>query len=184
MATHPTGGPPTSDDGHWIVVDGRRWRATDPDIEPRFRVELVDELMSARRAVGAARRSTDDAAERAARARVQCAKVALGERGEPWWEPTEQGRRDRIAAVTLALSRRRAPTGTICPSDVARTLGGTGWRRLLEPVREVVRDLARAGRVEVRQRGTALDPDQPWTGPIRVAASTSEEAGGSTTPES
>ena len=178
MARHATDAP-SSDDGRWVVVDGRRGRATDPAIEPRFRAELVAELMSARRAVGTARRETDGVAERAARARVQCAKVALGERGEPWWEPTERGRCDRLAAVTLALSRHRAPTGTICPSDVARTLGGTGWRRLLEPVRAVVRELARAGRVEVRQRGNVLDPDQPWTGPVRVAASTSDGEGGS-----
>jgi hypothetical protein len=179
MARHATDAALNSEDSHWVVVDGRRWRATDPAIESRFRAELVDELMSARRAVGAARRETDRAAEQTARARVQCAKVALGERGEPWWEPTERGRRDRLAAVTLALSRHRAPTGTICPSDVARTLGGTGWRRLLEPVREVVRELARAGRVEVRQRGSVLDPDQPWTGPVRVAARASDGDGGS-----
>ena len=51
--------------------------------------------MSARRAVGAALRSSDLAAEQAARARVQQAKVALGERGAPWWEQTDDERRAR-----------------------------------------------------------------------------------------
>ena len=73
-------------DGRYIVVNGRRWRASDPSLPEARRQELVNELMSARRAVAAAKRSDDAAAERAARDRVHAAKVALGERGEPWWE--------------------------------------------------------------------------------------------------
>ncbi|WP_313536978.1 hypothetical protein [Sphingomonas sp.] len=41
--------------------------------------------MAARRAVGAARRKGDVAAEAAARAVVDRAKRQLGERGLPWW---------------------------------------------------------------------------------------------------
>jgi len=152
-------------DGHWIVIDGRRWRATDPNLDPRFRSELVAELMQARRDVGAAR---SEAAVKAARRRVQRAKVALGERGEPWWESTPSGRRARYAAVTTALADHRAPGGTICPSDVARAVGGAGWRRQLDAVREVARDLARAGEVDVVQRGEVVDPDGPWRGPVRI----------------
>ena len=37
----------------------------------------------------------DGAAEKAARARVQQAKVRLGERGTPWWEQTPEQRRAR-----------------------------------------------------------------------------------------
>ena len=73
-------------DGHWVVIDGRRWRATDPAIGEERRKELVRELMSARSAVGHAKRRGDAAAERAARDRVHAAKVALGERGPRWWE--------------------------------------------------------------------------------------------------
>ena len=40
-----------SDDGRYIVVDGRRWRATDPAVPEKFRAELVAELMAARRDV-------------------------------------------------------------------------------------------------------------------------------------
>jgi hypothetical protein len=78
--------PERTSDGRYIVVDGRRWRASDPGLAPERRAELVSELMSARRAVGAAKRTGDDEAERAARQRVHAAKVALGERGTPWWE--------------------------------------------------------------------------------------------------
>jgi hypothetical protein len=82
MSTPPRKTP----DGHYVVIDGRKWRATDPSIPEERRKELVSELMAARRAVGAAKRAGDGEAERAARKRVHAAKVALGERGEPWWE--------------------------------------------------------------------------------------------------
>ncbi len=74
-------------DGHHVVIDGRRWRASDPSLPEARRQELVSELMSARRAVGAAKRTADPEAERAARDRVHAAKVALGERGPAWWTP-------------------------------------------------------------------------------------------------
>ena len=78
--------PERTPDGRYVIIDGRRWRASDPSLPEERRQELVDELMAARRAVGAARRTGDEAAEKAARARVHAAKVALGERGTPWWE--------------------------------------------------------------------------------------------------
>ncbi len=78
--------PERTPDGRYIVVDGRRWRASDPGLPEERRAELVSQLMAARRDVGSALRAGDDQAERAARARVHEAKVALGERGTPWWE--------------------------------------------------------------------------------------------------
>jgi len=78
--------PERTPDGRYIVVDGRRWRATDPPLPEERRQALVDELMAARRAVGAAKRAHDEPALQAARARVHAAKVALGERGPKWWE--------------------------------------------------------------------------------------------------
>jgi hypothetical protein len=168
-----------TEDGRWIVVDGRRWRATDPSIPERFRTELVDELMSARRAVAAGRRSGDDAAVDAARRRVQDAKVALGERGEPWWEPpSDQGQQERIAATVRTLLVHRGTERSICPSDVARTLGGDDWRPLMEPARQVARDLARAGDVVVTQGDAVLDPDDDWKGPVRIRFAAAPGAGG------
>ncbi len=82
-------------DGRYVVIDGRRWRATDPLIPEDVAAQLRRSLMDARRAVGAALRAGDAVAERAARDRVQRAKVALGERGTPWWERTEEERRAR-----------------------------------------------------------------------------------------
>lgn len=77
--------PERTRDGY-VVIDGRRWRATDPELPEAERKRLVSELMSARSAVGWAKRRGDPDAERAARDRVHAAKVALGERGPKWWE--------------------------------------------------------------------------------------------------
>jgi uncharacterized protein len=85
-------------DGRYVVIDGRRWRATDPDIPEDAAAELRRRLMAARRDVGTALRAGDADAERAARARVHAAKTALGERGTPWWEQTPEERRARWEA--------------------------------------------------------------------------------------
>ncbi|MDN3226616.1 DUF3253 domain-containing protein [Kocuria rhizophila] len=153
-------GPERTPDGHHIVVKGRKWRATDTGIPETFRKELVAELMSARRAV----KSRDEHA----RDRVQDAKVALGERGEPWWEePTEDGLRAREAATIRALLRHRAGK-TICPSDVARTLGGDDWRDLMPQIRDVAGEMAGVGEITVTQKGETVDPCTA-RGPIRLA---------------
>lgn len=80
---------------HFVVIKGRRWRATDPEIPEDRAAELRRELMAARRDVGAALRAQDEVAQKRARARVQRAKVALGERGTPWWEQSDEERRAR-----------------------------------------------------------------------------------------
>jgi hypothetical protein len=88
--TEPESAPPPrvqpTEDGHHVRIDGRLWRATDPSLPEEERQALVRELMSARSAVGWAKRRGDADAERAARARVHAAKVGLGERGPRWWE--------------------------------------------------------------------------------------------------
>jgi hypothetical protein len=70
-------------DGRYFVVNGRLWRLSNPGLPEAERERLVSELMSARRAVRDAR--TDTAAIGVARARVDAAKTALGERGPVWW---------------------------------------------------------------------------------------------------
>jgi len=77
-------------DGHHVVIDGRRWRATNPSIPEPERKRLVSELMRARSDVGRALKAGDRPAERESRDRVHAAKVALGERGPKWWEEPPQ----------------------------------------------------------------------------------------------
>ena len=94
------GEPTFTDDGRYIVIDGRRWRATDPLIPEGRRAELVQILMAWRREV---RRTKGTTEESVARAGVQAAKVALGERGSPpWWEQEDEHRRARWQAEVRA----------------------------------------------------------------------------------
>ena len=98
--------PPVTPDGRYLVIDGRRWRATDPAIPGERRAELTRVLMAWRREV---RRAKGTADEPAARAGVAAAKVALGERGTPWWEQSDDER------------RRRWETSVTGPADDAGT---------------------------------------------------------------
>lgn len=45
-----------SEDEKWLIVTGRRWRRTDPGLEPRVVEELKSHLGAARNAVGKRRR--------------------------------------------------------------------------------------------------------------------------------
>ncbi|GAB3247869.1 hypothetical protein [Kineosporia babensis] len=91
-------------DGHHVLIKGRKWRATDPELPEEVGAVLRKELMSARRAVGAALKAENTEAERAARDRVQRAKVALGERGTPWWEQDSDDRKTRWEPLYRELS--------------------------------------------------------------------------------
>ena len=112
---------------------------------------------------------------KAARVRVQSAKLALGERGAPYWEePSEPALRRRAAATIRALLARRkrsaAASGSICPSDVARTIGGEHWRTRMQLVRDVAARLVAKGELRVLQRGREVSLDDA-RGPIRLASS-------------
>ncbi len=75
---------PTTPDGRYFIVAGRLWRSTNPALPEAERQRLVDQLMDARRAVKDAKGGKGDL--KAARAAVDAAKVALGERGPVWWD--------------------------------------------------------------------------------------------------
>lgn len=79
------GAPPRTPDGRYLVVRGRLWRLSNPALAPEAREALVAELMAARRDVGVQGRAGNQQAVREARARVDRAKRALGERGPVWW---------------------------------------------------------------------------------------------------
>ena len=77
--------PRTTPDGRYIVVRGRLWRASNPHLSDAERTALVHDLAAARRAVKTALQNANPEHLAAARAAVNQAKVALGERGPPWW---------------------------------------------------------------------------------------------------
>lgn len=77
---------PKTPDGRYFVARGQLWRTSNPALDAGLRDRLDGELMGARRAVGAAKRTVDRVAEESAHDAVDRAKVALGERGPVWWE--------------------------------------------------------------------------------------------------
>lgn len=91
---------PGTPDGRYFVVAARLWRTSNPALPPEVRQELVDRLMDARRQVGAARKADDTVAERNARAAVDAAKRALGERGPVWWTDGAPDYNRRMVANT------------------------------------------------------------------------------------
>ncbi|QNA90237.1 hypothetical protein G4G28_20175 [Massilia sp. Dwa41.01b] len=91
---------PGTPDGRYFVVRGRLWRSSNPHLDPEERQAWVKRLMDARRQVGAALKSGDTAAESHARAQVDEAKHALGERGPVWWTDGAPDYNRRMAANT------------------------------------------------------------------------------------
>lgn len=156
-------------DGRYITVDGRKWRATNPNIPEQLRSELVSELMDARRRVHLDR--ADEAAVRLARRRVHDAKVALGERGDPWWsERSDDSIRSHIEATIRSLLRQRGGEKSMCPSEVARIVAAPAWRPIMETVREVGAELHVQGVIDITQRGERVADVQLLSGPIRFRA--------------
>ena len=91
---------PVTPDGRYFVVCGRLWRRTDPSLPEERRSRLVSALMAARRAVGVALRRNDVPALAEARAEVDRAKTALGERGPVWWQDGAPDLNRRMVANT------------------------------------------------------------------------------------
>lgn len=87
-------------------------------------------------------------------------------------------RRHKVSATdealeqrTLALLTLRGSGKTICPSEVARDVGGDDWRGLMEPARAAARRLVARDEVEITQGGRVVDPSTA-KGPIRVRRKT------------
>ncbi len=79
---------------------------------------------------------------------------------------TETGRSrpapEAIETTLLAMAAARGPGKTICPSEVARALGGVhpdGWGPLMQPVRREAVRLMKEGRAVILRRGRPVDPD-------------------------
>jgi hypothetical protein len=64
----------------------------------------------------------------------------------------------KLEDTILALLAERESGKTICPSEVARRVGGEeGWRPLMHATRAAARRLVVRGEIEVLQRGTPVD---------------------------
>jgi hypothetical protein len=94
--------PLITPDGRYIVVRGRLWRRANPALPEAERRTIVARLMDARRAVGRALKSGDRDVLATARAEVDAAKVALGERGPLWWQDGEDLNRHLVRNTRYA----------------------------------------------------------------------------------
>lgn len=72
-----------------------------------------------------------------------------------------------IERAVFDLLTQRGPGKTICPSEAARRVRPDDWRPLMVATRRVAARLTAEGRLEVTQRGEAVDPDIA-KGPIRL----------------
>lgn len=78
-----------------------------------------------------------------------------------------------IKRVTLRLAKERGVNKTICPSEVARHIGGQDektWRPMMAPIREQAIRLARDGSIYIKRSGKAVNLDD-ITGIYRIAIS-------------
>jgi hypothetical protein len=107
---------PGSDAERWLVVDGRRWRRSDPALPDDVEEQLKRHLGRGRSGVRVAKRAGDDAAVAAARRLVQLAKVGLGERGDPWWEQSDSVRERRWTEALAELDALE-PSGDSSDAD-------------------------------------------------------------------
>lgn len=70
----------------------------------------------------------------------------------------------------MSLLAGQPRTGTICPSEAAKAVGGDDWESLSEPARAAARRLSADGRVVIIQSGRPVDPSTA-KGPIRIRLS-------------
>ena len=76
-----------------------------------------------------------------------------------------------IEAAMLALVAQRGAMKTVCPSEVARHLGGSRpdeWRRLMQPVRRVAVRLAKQGRIAILRKGAPVADLDGFRGVYRL----------------
>ncbi|AWB94143.1 DUF3253 domain-containing protein [Aeromicrobium chenweiae] len=76
----------------------------------------------------------------------------------------------------LTMLASRAPTATICPSDVARDLAPDDWRPLMDPVRDAAGRLVSRGEVVITQKGEVVDLGTA-RGPIRIRRAVTDGPG-------
>ena len=92
---------PITPDGRYFVVRRRLWRTSNPNLPELERAAHVAALMDARRRVGVAKRAGRSDDLREARAAVDAAKWALGERGPVWWTDGAPDLNRRMVSTTI-----------------------------------------------------------------------------------
>lgn len=72
---------------------------------------------------------------------------------------------EEARAMTLTLLSRRAAGATVCPSEVARALGGADWRAAMPAVHAAADMLVAEGAVRLSWKGVGM---AARAGPYRI----------------
>ncbi|KQP50504.1 MULTISPECIES: DUF3253 domain-containing protein [unclassified Methylobacterium] len=76
-----------------------------------------------------------------------------------------------ITETILAMVETRGADKTVCPSEVARALGGPhpeGWSPLMQPVRRAAVALVKQGRIAILRKGRPVDDPDDFRGIYRL----------------
>ncbi len=76
-----------------------------------------------------------------------------------------------IEATILRLVTERGPEKSVCPSEIARALGGASpddWRPLMQPVRRMAVRLTKHGRIAILRKGRPVADPNDFKGIYRL----------------
>lgn len=74
---------------------------------------------------------------------------------------------DTISSAILEIAKKRGPDKSTCPSEIARLLFPSDWRRHMQDIRDIAICLDREGKVRITQKGIPIDTNS-IKGPIRI----------------
>jgi hypothetical protein len=79
---------------------------------------------------------------------------------------------DLIAETILRLLQARGPGKTVCPSEVARDIGGSQpevWSPMMQPVRRIAVRMTKAGQIAILRKGKPVEDVDDFRGIYRLA---------------
>jgi hypothetical protein len=79
---------------------------------------------------------------------------------------------DLIAETILRLLEARGPGKTVCPSEVARDIGGSQpevWSPMMQPVRRIAVRMTKAGQIAILRKGKPVEDVDDFRGIYRLA---------------
>lgn len=77
-----------------------------------------------------------------------------------------------IAETILRLLAERGPGKTVCPSEVARDIGGAQpevWSPMMQPVRRIAVRMTKAGQIAIMRKGKTVEDVDDFRGIYRLA---------------
>jgi hypothetical protein len=93
---------------------------------------------------------------------------------KPGGRPEGKGPSEALIAETiLRLVAERGVGKTVCPSEVARELGGPqpdGWSPLMQPIRRIAVRMTKAGDVAILRKGKPVEDPDDFRGIYRLGA--------------